>query len=181
MKKSNKARLHKAGLKPIMKFAVGYMSGEKELWVRNIRKFYLAKQFAEMVGGTVFIQHPEHNITDAIWPKQMQIFTWTDLNECFMHLARLKKDPPQPMFHYTVWCGDYGLGGLNWDSEYTGTNRDAALNAIKRAKSWMGMSKVCIDVLGRKEKHEEEEVEWDDDWIDESEYNDYVCPGSDFI
>lgn len=146
-----------------MMYAVGFMQREEERWIENIDKFSDARELAENLHGTVFLQHPSFGITDAIWPKQMPVFTWSDMNDCLLYLARLKKYPPKPMFHYTVWCGDYNLGGLNWDSEYTGTNRNEALNAIKRAKAWMGMSKVCINVLGRKEKYEEEEIEWDAD------------------
>lgn len=133
-----------------VKYAVAFMDGENnELWIRDIRKFYLAKQYAEMLGGTVFLQHPEYGVTDAIWPKQLPVFTWTDMNDCLLRLARLKKEPQQPMFNYKIfWTGCNGAGEYEEGVEYEGQNRELALAAIKRAKDWMGYYGV-LSVRGR--------------------------------
>ena len=163
--------------KSLMKYAVGFMSGEDELWIKDIRKFYLAKQYAEMLGGTVFLQHPEYGVTDAIWPKQPQMFTWADLNDCFLHLARIKKDPPQPMFNYRIkWVGCNGAGEQEEGVEYDGNNRMLALAAIKRAKDWMGYYGI-LSVRGREKiKAEKERAKLEEDLgIDECFLDDPPC------
>ena len=170
-----------------MHYAVAFMDGENnELWIKDIQKFYLAKQYAEMLGGTVFLQHPEHRITDAIWPKRLPVFTWTDMNDCLLRLARLKKDQPQPMFNYTVYCGDYA-GEFTWELEYSGKDREKAKKAYKDAKDWLGYAKVEIEVLGRKEQKPEPEDDLgiDECFLDnppcyEAGINDKVCASCEY-
>ena len=173
MKKENKKILVNVGLKADIKYAVGFMLNSKTLWIELIDEFCDARTIAEKLGGTVFLQHPEHGITDAIWPKEMPIFTWTDMDECLLHAAGIKKFPPEPMFNYVVRCGDYGMDGYEWSTEYAGTDREKALEGYKQAKAWMGMAEVSIEVLGRKERKEEEEEEWDNDWFDQSFLSDF--------
>lgn len=154
-----------------VKFAVGFVAGGKAQWIYSLKKFYLAKEYAEMLNGYVYIQHPEHGITDRIWPKEQKMFTWTDMNECLLLVSGLKKLPPQPMFSYRIIC----VGGSKWAVEYTGTDRSKAIAAYKEAKAWMGMAEVDIEVLGHKEKHDdldEDDDDWDDDYDDIDEYND---------
>ena len=160
MKRANKRKLIAAGLKPSMKYAVGFMAGEDELWIRDIRKFHLAKQYSEMLGGTVFLQDPEYGVTDAIWPKQMQIFRWSDMNECLLHMSGMKKEPLKPMFNYQIhWTGCNGAGEAEEGIEYEGQNRKLALAAIKKAKGWMGYYGV-LSVRGREKiKQEKEQAE----------------------
>ena len=53
------------------------------------------------------------------------------------------------VFKYTVYCGDYSLAGYSEDMTYSGTDRKEALKAYREAKSWLGMARVKINVLGR--------------------------------
>lgn len=73
----------------------------------------------------------------------------------------------ESMFKYVVVCGDYNLGGYEYNETYSGTDRNKAIAAYKEAKDWMGMVDVTITVLGRENSKTQKKHIWDtDDNID---------------
>jgi len=138
----------------------------------DIKEFHEARNLADMNNGKVYPQLPG-GLCDPIYPEPEVFLDWGEFNFAMCLAARVVKLPPEPMFNYVVRCGDYNIGGYEWNTEYSGTDRGKALEAYKRAKSWMGMADVSIKVLGRKEPRKEEEEEWDDDWFDEPILSDF--------
>ena len=130
----------------------------------DIPKFHEARNLADLYNGKVYPQLPG-GLRDPIYPRPEPLLDWGEFNFGLCLAARIEKLPPEPMFNYVVHCGDYNLGGYEWNTEYSGTDRKKALEAYKRAKAWMGMADMSIKVRGRKEPHKEEE-DWDNYWFE---------------
>ena len=140
------------------------LAGARTARIVDIKEFHEARDLADANNGKVYPQLPG-GLRDPIYPKPEAIMDWGEFNFALCLASRVEKLPPEPMFHYEVRYGDYNLGGYEWNTEYSGTDREKALEVYNRAKFWMGMAKMCIEVRGRKEPRKEE-VDWDNYWFE---------------
>lgn len=68
------------------------------------------------------------------------------------------------IFRYTIYCGDYSLGGYSESVTYSGTDRNKAVNAYHEAKDWLGMVRVKLSVLGRENHDRHGMIDSDDEF-----------------
>lgn len=155
-------------------FEVVFLDGKGNTnYIRCLKKFHIAKAHADSVAGQVWVNYiDKYGKMDRkkIYPKEKPQLTYDDLRELNDVLVRrfTKNELPNSMmFEYTVEVGDYSLGGYEVDRRYFGLNRNAAFCYWKNGKDWLGCSKIKVEVVGRKEKKQEEDDSWS--WLFEDD------------